>query len=596
MQKLSVVVPVTRMSGRLQKLYQWLPTVDTNLIRVIIVHDSQDGTTGLELIQMISELNLEAKVEFVEGTFLSPGKARNAGLKHATTPWIAFWDSDDLPNPDKFLDQILKADETQSQMVIGNYEEVTPDGKICHKFVDWAPLELQIALNPGLWRMAFVQLLIENESFVTSKMGEDQIFLAKIFAKRPKIYKSDATLYSYFCDSPTQATKNTFARMEIFNSLSTLRTISNEKHGSLAELFRIRIFFTILLNKDLRLNRKQFVECLLRDTGFILLKSWKIYQLASMRKSFNKTNSKFTFLLFGGLGNRIFQIVAARELTVSNDLNFDFNHDLSKQGFNLRSGFEAFEVSKHLKLVKQEKQSIFKVRLVNLAIRFSSKRRKHFKIFKSIFTLITGINYQNGLGFDPEFRPKPGRYLNLGYFQTHIYADRIGMEKLKLEFSLVAESKAMSSALEHIKNKPHLGVQIRLGDYLRNPLIGPLDIQYFLEELSNIGESKEFDSVFIFSDDAESARHLLSSFSNLRKYFVSDFSLTTEEEFFLLSQMSELIISNSTFGWWGAYLAGKANIKAPTPWFNDLQEPLKLIPPSWRRIPRTSALSLADEA
>jgi hypothetical protein len=57
------------------------------------------------------------------------------------------------------------------------------------------------------------------------------------------------------------------------------------------------------------------------------------------------------------------------------------------------------------------------------------------------------------------------------------------------------------------------------------------------------------------------------------------------EEFKIISRSKRIVIGNSTFSWWGAYLAGSnANVVAPAKWFKHKQDPKDLIPPKWKTI------------
>jgi hypothetical protein len=51
-----------------------------------------------------------------------------------------------------------------------------------------------------------------------------------------------------------------------------------------------------------------------------------------------------------------------------------------------------------------------------------------------------------------------------------------------------------------------------------------------------------------------------------------------------LTYGESLIISNSTFGWWGAFLSGAKVVMVPDPWFRKIKEPNTLIPQNWIRI------------
>jgi hypothetical protein len=52
----AAIVPVTRMSGRLEVMHSWLRKIDSNIIEVILVHDNQDASTGKELNEIIQNL------------------------------------------------------------------------------------------------------------------------------------------------------------------------------------------------------------------------------------------------------------------------------------------------------------------------------------------------------------------------------------------------------------------------------------------------------------------------------------------------------------------------------------------------------------
>jgi glycosyltransferase involved in cell wall biosynthesis len=116
---LSVIVPVTKMAGKMNLLASWtIHTLDLN-IEVIIIHDIGDLATGTELKKLIHENSL-SNVILIEGRYGSPGFARNAGLEVATGEWFVFWDSDDRPLVNNVMLALSNAS-ASDEIIIGNF-------------------------------------------------------------------------------------------------------------------------------------------------------------------------------------------------------------------------------------------------------------------------------------------------------------------------------------------------------------------------------------------------------------------------------------------------------------------------------------------
>jgi hypothetical protein len=106
-----------------------------------------------------------------------------------------------------------------------------------------------------------------------------------------------------------------------------------------------------------------------------------------------------------------------------------------------------------------------------------------------------------------------------------------------------------------------LGISVRRGDYLmlqHNHCV--LSIDYYQEVIDKYF-SNGIDVIYIFSDDIEWCRQV---FGNSVIYVNEDIGT----QLFLMSKIHNLILSNSTFAWWGAYLnQNNGLIVAPDPWF-----------------------------
>jgi hypothetical protein len=111
-----------------------------------------------------------------------------------------------------------------------------------------------------------------------------------------------------------------------------------------------------------------------------------------------------------------------------------------------------------------------------------------------------------------------------------------------------------------------LGISVRRGDFLmlqNNHCV--LDIKYYQETINSYF-SNNIDSIYIFSDDIEWCKDIFGK----DVYYVED---TIGTQLFLMTKMKHLVLSNSTFAWWGGYLnQNNGIIIAPDPWLGPAHD------------------------
>ena len=115
--------------------------------------------------------------------------------------------------------------------------------------------------------------------------------------------------------------------------------------------------------------------------------------------------------------------------------------------------------------------------------------------------------------------------------------------------------------------------------------------KYIEKSMGIIGKHRNF--LFI-SDDIEWCK---KNFTARNHFFLESNDILTD--LFAQSYCDDNIISNSTFGWWGAYLNKNINKKViyPTPWFGKSKETKghdisDLCPPEWMPIKNQMDLKL----
>ena len=246
--QITIIVPVSRMSTKLDNLRQWLRTVDFESIEVILVHDIQDVETGRELKEITFKI---PKIQLIEARFGSPGMARNAGLDLVKSEWIVFWDSDDLPEVEEVIEMIEIAANGNFAVAVGGFTVqslTSPNLHSLHLIENSISGKLfeEFGMQPGLWRWAFRKEIIGKIRFKAFRMAEDQCFLFDLNLAGQRIYVHPKSVYTYFVGDEQQLTNNSKALSDLLKSVPYLMRSIKGSNASKSEFGALLITRQVL--------------------------------------------------------------------------------------------------------------------------------------------------------------------------------------------------------------------------------------------------------------------------------------------------------------------------------------------------------------
>jgi hypothetical protein len=149
-----------------------------------------------------------------------------------------------------------------------------------------------------------------------------------------------------------------------------------------------------------------------------------------------------------------------------------------------------------------------------------------------------------------------------GYFQSEKYFPNY-REKLNKVFCFPDNIKEKINKSFAKLNKKVLGIHIRLGDFYKVHT----NVHFVCTKNYYTNALKKFNLdeyvVIVTTDEPEN----FQSYLPINNYILCN-SKNEIEDLYLLSQCDDLIISNSTFSWWGAYLGkAKKRVCVPEKWF-----------------------------
>jgi hypothetical protein len=304
---------------------------------------------------------------------------------------------------------------------------------------------------------------------------------------------------------------------------------------------------------------------------------------------------KIRVCLTGGLGNQLFQYAFAFSFLRDGDIiELDVKLGSAKSDFNGTPEILNFIDDTNGRVLSSN-YWFFRKKLFNLLLRLSSigdvKKRK--KLISLLYFLLktskekswvnSNLLLPNGTGYDKDLMSVDSFNLAIGYFQSYRWL--IDSGRMKDFADLSVRSIPSTKWIDLSKKEKPLVVQIRLGDYQHESDFGLLSKNYFNHAIEKVMDASDIKSIWLFSNDITAARELISDeYSSLVREI--DSNLTAAETLQIMRLGAAYVISNSTFGWWGAFLSHSKNpiVVCPYPWFVELESPLEMCPPNWLTI------------
>lgn len=274
MKALTIVVPIASYSTKYENLLKWISACQDNRIEILVCYDKH-GTDESNFIKDFEGVG-SRNARIIEGTFLGPGSARNAGLEQAIGHWIIFCDSDDNVNVESWDEFITGlCDYSGSTLVAFNFSVTDSKRKIAQfKFSkkSHAMAFGNLATIPGLWRLCFSRSAIGSSRFTNIRLGEDILFLIEFLSLGQRIAYSNLYFYTYFVKHENQLTRTVHPRTEytkVMNKLMEENRFVNMRSRIIQQIFLIRILKSAVCKPmDFQGDNKKYMKFIWKEIGY----------------------------------------------------------------------------------------------------------------------------------------------------------------------------------------------------------------------------------------------------------------------------------------------------------------------------------------
>jgi hypothetical protein len=276
--------------------------------------------------------------------------------------------------------------------------------------------------------------------------------------------------------------------------------------------------------------------------------------------------------LIGGLGNQLFQYAIARRMSI--ETRQPFKLDLTAyqadplRAYSLRPFNTCQDVATPDE-IRRAKPSGFLQRL-----RYSKR----------------WIRESTPYVYDPDVMQARGDVYLEGYWANEAYFKPIE-STIRQEFTVTRELEGENlAAARAIASTTSVCLHVRRGDYATDPATerfhGLAPLAYYEQAVGRLTQTVTDPHFFVFSDDPAWVREHLR-LTRPATYMTHNGADKDYEDLRLMASCRHHIIANSSFSWWGAWLARSPEqiVIAPAKWLNEPAiDTTGATPPAWIRL------------
>lgn len=274
---ISAIIPIAGFPNGCEQILKWTTNPSLSEFEIILVIDSESIDLRNQVESIAHNIRNITKVSVLNSTSRNPGGSRNLGLEQATGTWITFWDCDDVPDPSNFLKLVNQAQTQEADVAIGAFSVNTGqtrkiygnDSTYTHDILE------SIAINPGVWRLAFRSKVAKNFTYPDLRMAEDQMYLFDVLTSTKKYFFSNIHVYEYWLYEGGQLTKSKEALKDLRKAIIFFENKFNEKKCDALMMVVIRLNLTSL-------RRSKTVEKIQSLTSLVKLIFFSIHQFRTV--------------------------------------------------------------------------------------------------------------------------------------------------------------------------------------------------------------------------------------------------------------------------------------------------------------------------
>jgi len=195
---------------------------------------------------------------------------------------------------------------------------------------------------------------------------------------------------------------------------------------------------------------------------------------------------------------------------------------------------------------------------------------------------------ENNYEFDPSIRSLSGSCYLYGFWQSWKYFSDVS-QQLRRQLRIAPKRNDHNDLiLGQISASESVSLHVRRSDYLQphNWLaFGTCEPAYYAAAVALMRARISNPKFFVFSDDPKWCREF---FDEKDLAIVSTAASDPVDDLAMMARCRHHIVANSSFSWWGAWLAehGNAVVAAPIPWYSEAPFASDLVPEHWIRLDR----------